>query len=154
MNLKRSIVLMSTLALVIVFSTAMISRNTDNVSTKTEKVVPEKKKRWTSKGRDLVWANLTKPLSKKYKVNLKRQVMSRCATGLLYRLKEYAVKNGNYFYGTMYKYSGCSKGKFICKFRVDATQSQIQIFDTKKRKYTNHSQWLMAYAKPRKAKRY
>ena len=81
-------------------------------------------------------------------------MISRCPSGLQYRLKEYAVKKGNYFYGTMYKYSGCTKGKLICKFRVNAAQNQVHVFDSKAKKYTNHNQWLMAHAGPSKAKRY
>ncbi|OJJ16351.1 hypothetical protein BKI52_34230 [marine bacterium AO1-C] len=162
MNLKRNIVLMAALALIVVGSTAMISRHTENTPTKKDrvvedKVVPEKKTRWGNKGHKLVWATLTKPLAKKYKVNLKRQMISRCPSGLQYRLAEYAVKKGNYFYGKMYKYSGCAKGAFICKFRVNTAQNQVQVFDQKTKKYTSHNQWLVAHAGPQKiqqAKRY
>ena len=152
MNFKRNIVLMATLALIVVGSTAMISRHTENTPTKEEKVVPEKKTRWGSKGHKLVWETLTKPLAKKYRISLKRQMMSRCPSGLQYRLAKYTVKKGNYFYGKMNKYSGCTKGKFICEFRVNTTQNQVQVFDQKTKKYTNHTQWLVAHAGPKPMK--
>ncbi len=150
MNLKRNIVLMSALAVLILGSTAMISRSDVNES---DKVVPEKKITWQEKGRKLVHKKLTTPLAKKYKVNLKRRVISRCPSGLRYRLKDYTVKKGNYFYGQMKKYSGCSGGKLICKFRVNAAQNQVQVLDEKTNQYTSHNQWLSAHAGPQKVQR-
>lgn len=149
MNFKKNIVLMSALALVIVFTTAMISRNTATSATKRSKKVVVKdtpgRKSLSEKGRRLVHRTLMKPLSKKYKVNLKRQMVSRCPSGLRYYMSEGPSEANPYFEGKMRLYSGC-RGKVVCEFRVAASEDRIEVFQTDEKKYVTVSNWILANA--------
>ena len=149
MNLKKNIVLMSALVLVIVFTTAMISRSTETVNTESSKksVVKAKfdRKSLSERGRKLVHETLLKPLSRKYKVNLKRQMVSRCPSGLRYYVQEGPSEANPYFAGKMRLYSGC-RGKIVCEFRVAASEDRIEIFQADQKKYVTVSNWMLASA--------
>lgn len=142
MNLKKSISLLSALVLVVIFTTAMVSRDTYKAPVKnTEKKQVSARKGLSEKGRSFIYQALTKPLAKKYNINLKRRMISRCPSGLRYYVYESPSEANPYFLGKMRLYTGC-RGKIVCEFRVTASEDRVEIFHNKKKKYVSVKRWV------------
>ncbi|EAY29531.1 hypothetical protein [Microscilla marina] len=144
-HIKKTVLGVSTLALVVLFTTAMISRSVDKIPVKAKTTLIDKKDRvqLSSRGRLFVHENLTKPLARRYKVNLKRQMISRCPSGLRYAIYESPAEASPYFVGKMRLYSGC-KGKVVCEFRVNTSEDKIEVFQEDKQRYVAVSNWILA----------
>lgn len=142
-QIKKTILGVSALALVVIFTTAMISRKTEAPQLKAKKVVLSDKMQLSSKGRKFIHEKLMKPLAKRYKINLKRQMVSRCPSGLRYRMHESPSESNPYFVGKMKLYSGC-RGKVVCEFRVNTSENKIEVFQEDKQQYVTASNWILA----------
>lgn len=145
-QMKKTILGVSALALVVVFTTAMISRSAEISQLKSKKIVLNDKKdelRLSSKGRKFIHETLMRPLAKRYKVNLKRQMISRCPSGLRYHMQESPSEANPYFVGKMRLYSGC-RGKVVCEFRLNASEDKIEVFQEDTQQYVTASAWMLA----------
>jgi hypothetical protein len=145
-QMKKAILGVSALALVVIFTTAMVSRNIEAPQLKAKKVVLsdiKDKMQLSSKGRKFIHEKLMKPLAKRYKINLKRQMISRCPSGLRYRMHESPSESNPYFVGKMRLYSGC-RGKVVCEFRVNTSEDKIEVFQEDKQQYVTASNWILA----------
>ncbi|WP_299453541.1 hypothetical protein [uncultured Microscilla sp.] len=145
-HIKKTVLGVSALALVVLFTTAMISRSVGKIPVKAKKTTLIDKKdrvQLSSKGRLFVHENLTKPLARRYKVNLKRQMISRCPSGLRYAIYESPAEANPYFVGKMRLYSGC-RGKVVCEFRVNTSEDKIEVFQEDKQQYVAVSNWILA----------
>lgn len=151
MNILSSIVFSVFLLLGVGFSTTTpvnqpteTFQNTPVVATQ-ESAANVSDARLSAKGEKLIEAEFFVPLRKIMKIDLKKEMMSRCPSSLYYLLSQLPDKNNQFSSGTVSFSTGCSEGEEIAKFKIDKAEEKLQILDISTQKYITPAEWLKNY---------
>lgn len=100
----------------------------------------------SEKGEQILQNELIKPLQKVLKIKNTTKMFSRCPSGLGFIVLQNPESQQEYFQGLIENFVGC-EGKEICTFRMNASETSLEVLDTQREQYVSARQWLQAYTK-------
>jgi hypothetical protein len=130
------------LALVAVVITTTMTAATLYKTTSNDKILSER-------GHRLVQRDLVSPVRKKLNIKVRGEMFSRCPSGLQYQIVANVNDNSAYFGGVLRNYVGC-EGNKICRFRVNANEDRVEIFDETNQQFISAQAWLSKPVKEEK----
>ncbi len=95
----------------------------------------------SEKGHRLVQRELVSPIRKKLNIKARGEMFSRCPSGLDYQIVANVNDNSAYFGGVLRNYVGC-EGNKICRFRLNANEDRVEIFDEANKQFVSAQTWL------------
>jgi hypothetical protein len=95
----------------------------------------------TEKGHRLIQRELVSPIRKKLNIKTRGEMFSRCPSGLQYNVVSNASETMAYFGVSLRNYVGCD-GKKICRFRVNASQDRLEVYDEAAQEFVVAQTWL------------
>lgn len=126
-------ILMSVLAVCVVLTTVL------SASTFYQKMVSDKI--MSEKGHRLVQRELVSPIRKKMNIKARGEMFSRCPSGLQYQIVANVNDNSAYYGGVLRNYVGC-EGNKVCRFRLNANEDRVEIFDEANKQFISAQAWL------------
>lgn len=126
-------VLMSMLLVSVVLATVL------SAATFYQKIVGDKT--MSEKGHRLVQRELVSPVRKKLNIKARGEMFSRCPSGLQYQIVANVNDNSAYFGGVLRNYVGC-EGNKVCRFRLNANEDRVEIFDETNKQFISAQAWL------------
>jgi|GEM_PF-3814063 len=95
----------------------------------------------TEKGQRLIQRELISPVRKKLNIKIRGEMFSRCPSGLQHQIVANVSDNSAYFGGVLRNYVGC-EGNKICRFRVNANEDRVEIYDESNKQFVSAQAWL------------
>ena len=103
----------------------------------------------SEKGHRLVQHELVSPVRKKLNIKVRGEMFSRCPSGLQYQIVANVNDNSAYFGGVLRNYVGC-QGNKVCRFRVNANEDRVEVFDESAQQFISAQAWLSKPVKEEK----
>ena len=128
---KQSLMSIAVVAMVL---TTVLCAATFYKQTTTDKVLSER-------GHRLLQRELVSPLRKKMNIKVRGEMFSRCPSGLQYQIVANVSDNSAYFGGVLRNYVGC-EGNKLCRFRVNANEDRIEVYDEANKQFVGVQAWL------------
>ena len=95
----------------------------------------------SEKGHRLIQRELVSPVRKKLNIKARGEMFSRCPSGLQYQIVANVNDNSAYFGGVLRNYVGC-EGNKVCRFRLNANEDRVEIFDEANKQFVSAQTWL------------
>ncbi len=95
----------------------------------------------TEKGHRILQRELVSPIRKKMNIKVRGEMFSRCPSGLQYQIVANVSDNSAYFGGVLRNYVGC-EGNKVCRFRVNANEDRIEVYDEANKQFVSAQAWL------------
>jgi len=96
-------------------------------------------------GDSLIQKELIDPLTKKE--NIQKDMFSRCGSGYYYIHDDSFMTQNGYYQGLLEHSVGCDEPETTAKFRVNSSETKLEVLNAKTNRYETSTTWLSNYKK-------